>query len=125
MVDGSLIQLQNQLEDHEKRIRQLEMNGNIPEREEGGERCRISKPKARKTDLSSPIQELYNGGFFKEWRTDNDVVKKLKQQVLTARRASVSNVLRRFATPKRGLLERDGNGTKKAPWRYRNKHEST
>jgi len=79
------------------------------------------KSKRVKTDLGTPVKKLVEDGFFRDWKTDNDVVKKLKQQVLTAKRASISNVLRRFASPAHGLLQRDGEGTKKHPWRYKQK----
>lgn len=79
------------------------------------------KSKRVKTDLGTPVKRLIESGFFRDWKTDNDVVKKLKQQVLTAKRASISNVLRRFASPAHGLLQRDGEGTKKHPWRYKQK----
>jgi hypothetical protein len=68
------------------------------------------------------VKKLIEGGFFRDWKTDNDVVKKLKQQVLTTKRASISNVLRRFASPAHSLLQRDGEGTKKSPWRYKQKN---
>lgn len=77
--------------------------------------------RAKGVDLTTPITGLYNDGFFDDWKTDNDVIKKLRAQVLTPKRASVSNVLRRFASPKKGLLERQGDGTKKNPWKYRKK----
>lgn len=80
------------------------------------------KSKKVKTDLGTPVKKLIEGGFFRDWKTDNDVVKKLKQQVLTTKRASISNVLRRFASPAYGLLQRDGEGTKKSPWRYKQKN---
>lgn len=80
------------------------------------------KSKKVKTDLGTPVKKLIEGGFFRDWKTDNDVVKKLKQQVLTTKRASISNVLRRFASPAHGLLQRDGEGTKKSPWRYKQKN---
>lgn len=80
------------------------------------------KSKRVKTDLGTPVKKLIESGFFRDWKTDNDVVKKLKQQVLTAKRASVSNVLRRFTSPAHGLLQRDGEGTKKHPWRYKQKN---
>ena len=79
------------------------------------------KSGGQKTDLETPIRELLNSGFFSDWKTDNDVIKELRTQVLTPKRASVSNVLRRLASPKRGLLERQGDGTKKSPWKYRKK----
>ena len=75
--------------------------------------------RSRGIDLNTPITELYNGEFFNDWKTDNDVIKKLRAQVLTPKRASVSNVLRRLTSPKKGLLERQGDGTKKNPWKYR------
>ena len=75
----------------------------------------------QKTDLETPIQELLNSRFFSDWKTDNDVIKELRTQVLTPKRASVSNVLRRLASPKKGLLERQGDGNKKSPWKYRKK----
>ena len=37
-----------------------------------------------RSDLNTPIIELYNDGFFDDWRTDNDVIKKLRAQVLIA-----------------------------------------
>lgn len=79
------------------------------------------KSNKQKVDLETPIRDLLNEGFFSDWRTDNDVIKKLRVQVLTPKRASVSNVLRRLASPKKGLLERQGDGTKKNPWKYRKK----
>jgi len=79
------------------------------------------KSKRQKVDLETPIRELLNNGFFTDWKTDNDVIKRLRAQVLTPKRASVSNVLRRLASPKKGLLERQGDGTKKNPWKYRKK----
>lgn len=75
--------------------------------------------RAKGVDLITPITELYNDGFFDDLKTDNDVIKKLRAQVLTPKRASVSNVLRRLASPKKGLLEREGDGTKKNPWKYK------
>ncbi len=82
---------------------------------------KTKKSKKQKTDLETPIRELLNGDFFSDWKTDNDVIKELRTQVLIPKRASVSNVLRRLASSKRGLLERDGDGTKKSPWRYKEK----
>lgn len=79
------------------------------------------KSKRQKTDLETPIRELLNSDFFSGWKTDNDVIKKLRIQVLTPKRASVSNVLRRLTSPKRGLLERQGDGTKRNPWKYKKK----
>ncbi len=81
------------------------------------------KLKKKKMNLETPIKNLLED-FFNEWRTDNDVIKKLKEQVLNPKRASVSNVLRRFASPKKGLLERRGEGTKKNPWQYKAKLRS-
>jgi len=74
--------------------------------------------RAKMTDLKTPITELYNNGFFDNEKMDNDVIKKLREQVLssTPKRASVSNVLRRLV--KKGLLERIGEGNKKNPWKY-------
>ncbi len=80
---------------------------------------RKQKSKRAKVDLGTPVKKLIDGGFLRDWKTDNDVVRKLKQQVLTAKRASVSNVLRRFASPAHGLLQREGDGTKGSPWRYK------
>lgn len=82
---------------------------------------RAKTRRAKDTDLNTPIMGLYSDGFFDDWKTDNDVIKKLRAQVLTPRRASVSNVLRRLTSPKKGLLERQGDGTKKTPWKYRKK----
>lgn len=81
----------------------------------------VKTKRAKSIDLNTPIIGLYNDGFFDDWKTDNDVIKKLRVQVLTPKRASVSNVLRRLANPKKGLLERQGDGTKKNPWKYRKK----
>lgn len=81
----------------------------------------IKKSKRQKTDLETPIRELLNGTFFSNWKTDNEVIQELRTQVLNPKRASVSNVLRRLASPKKGLLERQGDGTKKNPWKYRKK----
>ena len=79
------------------------------------------KSKRQKTNLETPIRELLNGTFFSNWKTDNDVIRELRTQVLNPKRASVSNVLRRLASPKKWLLERQGDGTKKNPWKYRKK----
>lgn len=78
-----------------------------------------SKSRKSKGDLKTPISNLVESGFFQEFKTDLDVLKKLKQQVLNPRRSSVSNVLRSFASPKHELLQREGGGTKSDPWRYK------
>lgn len=118
MSDLQLQKIIDQLANHEKRIHALE-NGKIKNLTEksfisGGRK----RPRAKGVDLNTPIIGLYNDGFFDDWKTDNDVIKKLRAQVLTPKRASVSNVLRRLANPKKGLLERQGDGTKKNPWKY-------
>jgi hypothetical protein len=91
------------------------------EAESSNKRVKARKSKKEKLNLETPIRNLLQEGFFSDWKTDKDVVKKLKQQVLNPKRASVSNVLRRFAAPQKGLLERQGEGTKKNLWRYRAK----
>lgn len=105
----------------ETRIAKLESSDSGVAAKETSTGKKQRKSKRVKTDLGTPVKKLIDGGFFRDWKTDNDVVKKLKQQVLTAKRASVSNVLRRFANPAHGLLQRDGEGTKKHPWRYKQK----
>lgn len=77
--------------------------------------------RAKRTDLKTPVTALCNSGFFDSEKTDNDVIKKIREQVLssTPKRASVSNVLRGLV--KRGLLERTGEGNRKNPWKYRKK----
>lgn len=77
------------------------------------------KTKKKGVALIMPIKKLVEQGFFQDWKTDNDVVEKLKKQVLIAKRPSVSNVLRKLASPAQGLLQREGEGNKKHPWRYK------
>ena len=110
------------LDEIERKVAKLERGGSdsCPVEEIATAKKR-KKSKRAKTDLGTPVKKLIESGFFRDWKTDNDVVKKLKQQVLTAKRASISNVLRRFASPAHGLLQRDGEGTKKSPWRYKQK----
>lgn len=110
------------LDEIEKKVAKLERcSSNSTTGEEVVTAKRRRKSKGVKTDLGTPVKKLVEGGFFRDWKTDNDVVKKLKQQVLNAKRASISNVLRRFTNPTHGLLQRDGEGTKKHPWRYKQK----
>lgn len=118
MSDIQLQKIIEQLADHEKRIRVLEGNEIKNPIEKNLANGGKKRPRAKGIDLGSPIMSLYNDGFFDDWKTDNDVIKKLRAQVLTPKRASVSNVLRRLASPKKGLLERQGDGTKKNPWKY-------
>ncbi|OGF64262.1 hypothetical protein A2661_00765 [Candidatus Giovannonibacteria bacterium RIFCSPHIGHO2_01_FULL_45_24] len=106
----------------ETRIAKLERGDSDATIAEAATGKKRKKSKRVKTDLGTPVKKLIESGFFRDWKTDNDVVKKLKQQVLTAKRASISNVLRRFASPAHGLLQRDGEGTKKHPWRYKQKN---
>ena len=106
----------------ETRITKLERGDSGATTAEAATGKKRKKSKRAKTDLGTPVKRLIESGFFRDWKTDNDVVKKLKQQVLTAKRASISNVLRRFASPAHGLLQRDGEGTKKHPWQYKQKN---
>jgi len=112
-------QILERLSSIESRVTKLE-GDDFSQGRDKSPKLRKSK-KLKKIDLETPIKKLLSGRFFKEWKTDNDVIKKLKKQVLNPKRASVSNVLRRLASSKRGLLERDGEGTKKSPWRYKEK----
>lgn len=110
------------LDDIENKVAKLERGGSdLIIGKEAATTKKRKKSKRVKTDLGTPVKKLIEGDFFRNWKTDNDVVKKLKQEVLTAKRASISNVLRRFASPAHGLLQRDGEGTKKHPWRYKQK----
>src|SRR3989344_4017381 len=106
----------------ETRIAKLERGDSDATIAEAATGKKRKKSKRVKTDLGTQVKKLIESGFFRDWKTENDVVKKLKQQVLTAKRASISNVLRRFASPAHGLLQRDGEGTKKHPWRYKQKN---
>lgn len=121
MLDAQFQKIIEQLADHEKRIRVLEGGKVKNSVEKNPTDSGKKRSRAKGIDLNSPIMGLYNDGFFDDLKTDNDVIKKLRAQVLTPRRASVSNVLRRLASPKKGLLERQGDGTKKNPWKYRKK----
>jgi hypothetical protein len=110
------------LDDIELRLTKIEgKQSDSTKRKNAIASSKTRKPKRAKIDLVTPIKKLIENGFFKDWKTDNDVVKKLRQQVLNSKRASVSNVLRRLASAKQGLLQRDGEGTKKYPWRYKEK----
>lgn len=120
MDKNKLIEIINRLQASINQLKVLagfEINAIKAEKKKTGSK----KPNRQKTDLETPIRELLNSGFFSDWKTDNDVIKKLRAQVLTPKRASVSNVLRRLASPQKGLLERQGDGTKKSPWKYRKK----
>lgn len=65
------------------------------------------KDSGKKINLETPIRNLFNEGFFNDWKKDIEVIQKLKEKILTPRtlrRSSVTNVLRRFFD--KGLLER-------------------
>lgn len=117
MNKEKILKLINQIEEI---LNQLKFEFGF-EVEPSTKKIKLRKSKKQKTNLETPIKNLLKEKFFSEWKTDNDVIKKLKEQVLNPKRASVSNVLRRFANPKKGLLERRGEGIKKNPWQYKEK----
>lgn len=66
-----------------------------------------SKEKSKKIKLVEPIKAILDEGFFSDWKSDIEVVQKLKEKFLmprTLRRSSVTNVLRKFFA--KGLLIR-------------------
>lgn len=107
MSDAQFQKIFTQLEDHEKRIRALE-DGKIKDAVKqklaaGSE----NRSKSKGEDLYAPIQRLVQDNFFKEARTDLDVVSELQRRLLTRKkplRASVVNVMRKMVRD--GILER-------------------
>jgi len=115
--DSKILKLINQIESV---IAQLKLEIET-ERRRNGKKIKLQRPKKQRMDVATPIKNLLEKGFFSEGRTDKDVLKKLREQVLNPGRSSVAEVLRRFASPKKNLLERSGDGTRKNPWKYRAK----
>jgi hypothetical protein len=66
-----------------------------------------NKKRSKAIDLTLPIKKLYDNNFFSDFKSDLDVVEKLKFDLLTnkvPKRASVVNVLRKMV--KGGILIR-------------------
>lgn len=107
MAEVQFQKILDQLENHEKRINLLE-NGKIksPSQKIPVDAKR-KRTKGKGEDLYTPIQRLVQDNFFKEARTDLDVVSELQRRLLTRKkplRASVVNVMRKMV--REGTLER-------------------
>ena len=95
------------LQDHEKRIRALESGKVTNTTKKKPTDDSKKRPKGKGEDLYASIQRLVQDNFFKEARTDLDVVSELQRRLLTRKkplRASVVNVLRKMV--REGVLER-------------------
>ncbi len=107
MAEVQFQKILDQLENHEKRISLLEGSEvkNFPKKIPVDDKRKRTKGKGE--DLHAPIQRLIQDDFFKEVRTDLDVVSELQRRLLTHKkplRASVVNVMRKMV--REGILER-------------------
>ena len=86
MAEVQFQKILDQLENHEKRINLLE-NGKIksPSQKIPVDAKR-KRTKRKGEDLYTPIQRLVQDNFFKEARTDLDVVSELQRRLLTRKK---------------------------------------
>lgn len=81
-------------------------------------KARKTKGAAKKGAGSSvPITKLVEEGFFDQPKTYLEVIAVLRKKGLTFTKGNITTPLRRKVV--QGLLERDGEGTKDNPWRYK------
>lgn len=106
MLEDQIKTIFTQLEEHEKRIRAIE-DGVAPSTKKKSVDNGGRGTKSKGEDLHAPIQRLVQDNFFKEAKTDLDVVSELQRRLLTRKkplRASTVNVMR--AMVRGGVLER-------------------
>lgn len=80
----------------------------------------------RKSKIKIILSELLQGGFFSEWKTPPDVIKKLNQRGITIKgkkKGMVSRMLTRICQDRTTGLERDEIPKEerigKEKWRYK------
>lgn len=66
---------------------------------------------------TEPIKTLIDSDFFKKSKTDIEVVSALKKKALQFARKDIATTLMRFV--RKEILEREGDGIKGNPWRYK------
>lgn len=71
----------------------------------------------KKEGCTKRIETLIDAGFLRQPKTDLEVIAALKKKALTFSRVDVAVTLMRFV--RKGKLEREGDGTKGKPWRYK------
>lgn len=76
----------------------------------------INKSK-KKSGLAKSILELRNRGFMDTSKTALDLSKEFKKQALGYDTDTIRTALMRLV--RKGLLEREGEGITKSPWKYK------
>lgn len=73
----------------------------------------------KKPGSTKPIEDLIDSGFFDSLKTDVQATAALKKKAQFFERSDIAVTLMRFV--KKNVLEREGNGTKNDPWKYKKK----
>lgn len=76
-----------------------------------------SKSQKKGVGPTQPIADLINKGFFTTPKTSSELSKEFRKRAQNYDMRVISMALTRFT--RKGLLERDGAGTSKNPWRYK------
>lgn len=73
----------------------------------------------RGTSITKPISELINNGFFDISKNGIETLKELKKNAISCDINPLRTALMRFV--RKGILIREGSGTKNSPWKYKKK----
>ena len=112
-VSRLISQIETNLAELRKELGALEE----PKLPRGNAARKRGKRNKKKAGSTKPIEGLIASGFFKQAKTDLDVMGALKKKALSFDREDVAVTLMRFV--RKGIMEREGDGTKKNPWGYK------
>jgi hypothetical protein len=80
---------------------------------------KVTNRSKRKSGSTKSITELVSRNFFDIAKSSTDVLKELKKQAVKSDPDVVRMTLMRFV--RKRILEREGEGTTKNPWKYKKK----
>ncbi len=115
MSEDTIKKIMDALANHESRLQSLEVTS---KKHEKNKDLNPKAPSTKKGKGSTDsLNSLIENGFFVQSRNLTEVQVMLKKKAMNYTKKELSTTLMRLV--QKGALERDGEGGKKSPWKYK------